>query len=55
MTLQVIGALIIAGNVIGLILVIFWMGLGMPVHFADFRERFRQTFFRHPHKPAKHH
>jgi len=51
--MEIIGALIIAGHVIGLTLVILWIGLDMPVTVADFRLRFRQLFFGHHPKTGK--
>lgn len=51
--MELIGAVIIAGHVVGLTLVILWMGLGMPVTVADFRLHFRQLFFGHHPKSDK--
>jgi hypothetical protein len=51
--MEVIGALIIVGHVVGLTLVLLWIGLGMPVTVADFRIRFRQLFFGHHPKSGK--
>lgn len=51
--MEVIGALIIAGHVVGLTLVILWIGLDMPVTVADFRLRFWQLLFGHHPKAGK--
>ena len=53
MAMEIIGALIILGHVVGITLVILWMGLDMPVTIADFRSRFRRMFFGHYSKPSK--
>ena len=53
MVMEIIGALIILGHVVGISLIILWMGLGMPVKTADFASRFRRMFFGHYSKPSK--
>lgn len=45
--MEIIGAIIVSVHVVGLTVVLLWMGLGMPVTVAGFRLRFRQMFFAH--------
>jgi hypothetical protein len=53
MVMEIIGALIILGHVVGITLILLWIGLGMPVKTADFTSRFRRMFFGHYSRPGK--